>query len=186
MDQVLQQVRDFADRAHGDQMRKYGPPARYIVHPERVMKLARQVTNDPTILSAALLHDVLEDTSTTEEEIKDFLQTLMSPSNADRTLQLVKDLTDVFTKENYPQWNRRKRRSKEADRLANANPDAQTIKYGDIIDNCPEIVKEDPDFGQRYISECRELLTKLKKGNPLLRQQAMAAIEKAYEQLHQQ
>jgi guanosine-3',5'-bis(diphosphate) 3'-pyrophosphohydrolase len=186
MDQVLQQVRDYADKAHGDQMRKYGPPARYIVHPERVMKLTRQVTNDPTILSAALLHDVLEDTSTTEQEIKDFLQTLMSPSNADRTMQLVLDLTDVYTKENYPQWNRRKRRTKEADRLAHANPDAQTIKYADIIDNCPEIVKEDPDFGERYISECRELLGKMKNGNPQLRQQALDVINKASEQLKEQ
>ena len=185
MDPVLQQVRDFADKAHGDQMRKYGPPARYIVHPERVMKLTRQITNDATILSAALLHDVLEDTPTTEKEIKDFLDTLMSPVNAERTLQIVKDLTDVYTKENYPQWNRRKRRTKEADRLTNASPEAQTIKYADIMDNCPEIVREDPDFGQRYISECRELLSKLKKGNPQLRQQAIDTVNNALAELKQ-
>ena len=35
MEDILLKVKDFADRAHGEQMRKY-TPERYIVHPERL------------------------------------------------------------------------------------------------------------------------------------------------------
>jgi len=61
MDKVLEQVKDFADKAHGDQLRKYTPD-RYIVHPMRVMLICQEYTDDSQILAAALLHDVLEDT----------------------------------------------------------------------------------------------------------------------------
>lgn len=57
MEEVLEQIRDFADKAHGEQMRKY-TPERYIVHPVRVMKICREYTDDITVLAAALLHDV--------------------------------------------------------------------------------------------------------------------------------
>lgn len=185
MDPILQQVRDFADRSHGDQMRKYTPD-RYIVHPERVMNTVQQVTGDIRVLSAALLHDVLEDTPITEQELKEFLRTIMTVPDADLTVEYVKELTDVYTKNKYPQWNRRKRRSKEADRLAIASPQAQTIKYADIIDNCPEIAREEPDFGDRYISECKEVLIKMKNGDERLRQQAFDAVETARKELKQQ
>ncbi|HYF31181.1 MAG TPA: HD domain-containing protein [Chitinophagaceae bacterium] len=178
MDPTLQQVRDFADAAHGEQMRKYSDD-RYIVHPERVMQLCSKITNDAAVLSAALLHDVLEDTEVTAQELDEFLLTLLPPADAARTVQYVKELTDIYTKKNYPQWNRRKRRSKEAERLEKASPEAQTIKYADIIDNCPEIAREDPDFADRYISECRELLRKMTKGNEQLRLEAMDAVNRA-------
>ena len=74
-DKILNAITEFADRAHGEQMRKYVPD-RYIVHPIRVMKLCREYTNDVATLSAALLHDVLEDTATTGEEIEQFIMLL--------------------------------------------------------------------------------------------------------------
>ena len=73
MEDVLEKIKDFADRAHGDQKRKYTPD-RYIVHPVRVMNICREYTNDISVLAAALLHDVLEDTATTKNEIKDFMK----------------------------------------------------------------------------------------------------------------
>jgi (p)ppGpp synthase/HD superfamily hydrolase len=78
MEEILQQVRDFADKAHGGQMRKY-TPERYIVHPVRVMNICREYTSDVTILAAALLHDVIEDTPVKKEEIREFLLTLLPP-----------------------------------------------------------------------------------------------------------
>lgn len=181
MNAILEQVRDFADIAHGDQMRRYSGD-RYIVHPLRVMNMVNNYTNDVTVLSAALLHDVLEDTTTTADEIKSFLQTIMSPEEAERTIKYVKELTDVYIKKNYPQWNRKKRKLKEADRLQKASAEAQTIKYADIIDNCPEIIREDPDFAQRYLKECRQLLYKMSKGNHQLRQLAMEEVNRAAEE----
>src|SRR4051812_49401817 len=104
-DAILDEVKDFADKAHGNQMRRY-TPERYIVHPVRVMKTCREYSNDVTILAAALLHDVLEDTPVKKEELKTFLLKLMSEEEANKTVQLVEELTDVYIKENYPHWNR--------------------------------------------------------------------------------
>jgi guanosine-3',5'-bis(diphosphate) 3'-pyrophosphohydrolase len=74
--EILKEIESFADRSHGEQTRKY-TPERYIVHPVRVMKILQDYTDDICILAAALLHDVLEDTRVTKEEIRDFLNTLM-------------------------------------------------------------------------------------------------------------
>jgi (p)ppGpp synthase/HD superfamily hydrolase len=62
MDPSLETIKDFANKAHGDQKRRYTPD-KYVVHPIRVMELCKEYTNDVTVLAAALLHDVLEDTA---------------------------------------------------------------------------------------------------------------------------
>jgi len=59
---------DFADQAHAGQLRKSGEP--YIVHPLATAYLLAQMRIDPTIIVAALLHDVPEDTATTLSEIE--------------------------------------------------------------------------------------------------------------------
>lgn len=180
---MLEQIKDFADSAHGEQMRKY-TPERYIVHPARIMNICKEYTNDITILAAALLHDVLEDTPVTKEEIKDFLLELMNATQAERTVKLVEELTDVYVKRNYPQWNRKKRKAKEANRLEKTSADSQTIKYADIIDNCKEIVNQQTDdFGEKFLLECKNLLARINKGNTSLYQRAVETVDKGIEQL---
>ncbi len=168
---ILNRIRDFADDAHGTQMRKYTDD-RYIVHPVRVMELLKQYTSDIAPLAAALLHDVLEDTPTTEEHIRRFLSSLMDTSTADRTLKLVVELTDVYTKEAHPQWNRGQRKTLELERAAKTSSLAQTIKYADIIDNCKEIVEHDRHFARIFLSECKRLLEVIDKGNKALYEKA--------------
>lgn len=178
MEEILNSIKEFTDKAHGNQMRKY-TPERYIVHPVRVMELLKDYTNDITVLAAALLHDVLEDTPVSADEIKNFLKTLLNQEQAERTLMLTQELTDEYIKEKYPQWNRRKRKEKEVERLAAVSPDAQTIKYADIIDNCKEIVRYDTGFAPKFISECSTMLKKMKKGNEDLYCIATKTIEEA-------
>jgi guanosine-3',5'-bis(diphosphate) 3'-pyrophosphohydrolase len=182
MDRVLTQVRDFADRAHGNQTRRYSAD-RYIVHPVRVMEICRQHTNDLALLAAAILHDVLEDTEVRKNEMEDFLKEIMEPTAAQRTLQFVIELTDIYVKNNYPQWNRRKRKSKEADRLEKVSAEAQTIKYADIIDNSGEIASHDPDFAKLYLDEATVLLSKMTKGNRQLRERALETVKAEKEML---
>ena len=57
----------FATKKHGDQRRKSGEP--YITHPMAVAEILMQIGMDADTVSAGLLHDTLEDTDTTEEEI---------------------------------------------------------------------------------------------------------------------
>ena len=73
---LLKEIERYADSAHADQMRKYANE-RYIVHPVRVMNICREITEDPSILAAALLHDVLEDTPVTPQEMQQYLWTIM-------------------------------------------------------------------------------------------------------------
>jgi len=109
MNETLKAVQDFAGKAHGEQMRHYTPD-RYIVHPIRVMQLCTEYTQDETLLAAALLHDVLEDTQVNKEAMLCFLLSVMEEDKAKRTLGLVIELTDVYTKKKYPTWNAAKER----------------------------------------------------------------------------
>lgn len=183
MDELLAKITDYGDEAHGDQMRKYVPD-RYMVHPVRVMEKLRGITDDKTILAAALLHDVLEDTPVTENEMHQFLLTLMNSDEARRTLDLVVELSDVYVKSAYPKLNRRTRKSKELDRLEKTSADSQTIKYADILDNTMEIVDEDSSFAKVYLSEVRQILRRLDKGDAQLRSEAMEAVENGLNRLN--
>ena len=176
-DEILRLVKDFADEAHGEQMRKY-VPQRYIVHPIEVMEICSRYTDDISVLSAALLHDVLEDTPTTQEEIETFLLTLLDKKQTEKAIRLTVELTDIYTKAAYPHLNRRARKEKEHERSAQNSPDAQTIKYADIISNSVDITKHDKNFGPRFLREVKSQLKTLDKGNPELYQLAVETVER--------
>ncbi len=59
----------FAAQKHGDQKRKTGQP--YLTHPIAVAEILMQIGMDADTVSAGLLHDTIEDTSATEEEISE-------------------------------------------------------------------------------------------------------------------
>lgn len=161
---ILKEVELFAEKAHGEQQRKY-KSERYIVHPIRVMNLCNQYTDDIAILSAALLHDVLEDTDVLPGELNDFLNDTMGQQNAERTMKYVVELTEVYTKHAYPALNRRSRKDKENTRLEAISAEAQTIKYADIYDNTSEVLINAPEFAKVYLFECKAKLQAMNKGN---------------------
>lgn len=57
----------FASEKHKNQVRKSGDP--YIVHLLGVARILSELNTGPTTIIAGLLHDTIEDTDTTEEEI---------------------------------------------------------------------------------------------------------------------
>lgn len=185
MDDILEKIKQFADDAHGNQKRKY-TPERYIVHPIRVMKICREYTHELPLLAAALLHDVLEDTPTTQNQIKQYLVTLMNVNQANYTLKLVVELTDVYVKDNYPKWNRRKRKAEEADRIEKTSADSQTVKYADILDNCIEIINYDTDFAKVFLHECKNILKKIPKGNQQLYERVVKTVDQCIKQMKRQ
>jgi (p)ppGpp synthase/HD superfamily hydrolase len=173
---LLKKVEEFATRAHGNQKRKYSDEP-YMVHPVRVMEICRKYNNDVTVLAAALLHDVLEDTNCTREELFNFISSIFNDEQASRIAYYVDELTDVYTKEPYRNMNRRKRKKLEAERMEKTSPEAQTVKYADIIDNCNEITVHDPEFAAVFLHECRHLLEKMNKGNRELLSRARETVE---------
>ncbi len=65
---ILQRAFEFALERHGQQRRKTGEP--YIFHPLAVASLLVEMQMDQTCLVTGLLHDVLEDTETSAEEMR--------------------------------------------------------------------------------------------------------------------
>ena len=61
----------FATRAHSGTYRK-GTSIPYIVHPIEAAAIVSTMTADPDMIAAAVLHDVVEDTDATVEEISFF------------------------------------------------------------------------------------------------------------------
>ena len=68
IDDDIKKALDFAIEAHSGQYRKSGEP--YIVHPILVAAITASISNDKTMVISALLHDVVEDTPFTDEDIE--------------------------------------------------------------------------------------------------------------------
>ncbi|MBX7434067.1 RelA/SpoT family protein [Mycobacterium sp. Y57] len=66
---LLQRAYDVAEQRHADQLRRSGDP--YITHPLAVANILAELGMDTTTLVAALLHDTVEDTGYTLEELTD-------------------------------------------------------------------------------------------------------------------
>jgi len=159
----------FAATAHAGQKRKYDNLP-YIVHPIEVMTIVHKAGGDEAMLVAAILHDVIEDCEVS-------LETIIRRFGEDVAM-LVDKLTDEFTKEVYPTWNRRRRKLAEIERLAGAPARAQTIKYADLISNTRSIVEHDKNFAVRYLEEKAALLDVMNKGDATLYQQALAELSR--------
>lgn len=68
---AIMKAYNYAFEHHGDQKRRSGEP--YIIHPINVAYILATVGLDEATISAALLHDVVEDTDVTDEQLrKDF------------------------------------------------------------------------------------------------------------------
>ena len=65
---MIRKAYELAKSAHGDQCRKSGEP--YIIHPLWVGIILAELEMDKETITAGLLHDVVEDTDYTEEDIK--------------------------------------------------------------------------------------------------------------------
>jgi guanosine-3',5'-bis(diphosphate) 3'-pyrophosphohydrolase len=154
---------EFATQAHGEQQRKFTNEP-YIEHPKRVAEVVRSVSHTTEMICAAYLHDVVEDTPVEIEEIQQKF--------GKEVAGLVQELTDEFIKANYPQLNRRARKDKEVERQANISKEAKTIKLADVIDNTPDIVKNDPGFGRKYLKEMEKLTRVLVGGDKELFERA--------------
>ncbi len=64
---LIEKAFAYADKAHAGQLRKSGEP--YIKHPLHAAMTLAKMHLDATTISAALLHDVIEDTPVTQEEL---------------------------------------------------------------------------------------------------------------------
>ncbi len=66
--QNIEKALDFSKKAHHNQFRKSGEP--YIIHPIIVASFIASISNDETMVISALLHDVIEDTQYSRDDIE--------------------------------------------------------------------------------------------------------------------
>ena len=123
----------FAVKAHsGTERRGKGFP--YIVHPMEAMEIVATMTSDQELLAAAVLHDTVEDTSVTIEEIRlEF---------GERIATIVDNESDKEYKDKSEEesWHERKRAAIE--NLAKASYDAKIVALGDKLSNMRAIWRD--------------------------------------------
>ena len=64
---LIKKAYEYAKTHHGDQLRKSGEP--YIIHPVQVAYILSTLSLDDSTICAALLHDTVEDTDTTKQDL---------------------------------------------------------------------------------------------------------------------
>ena len=143
----------YATAAHAavGQMRKYTDEP-YIVHPVRVADIVDKFGGTDEMIMAAYLHDVVEDTGVSIEDILDMFGSVVAV--------IVDGLTDVSKPED---GNRVVRKAMDRRHSADATWAAQFVKCADIIDNASDIGDNDPSFNVVYCKEMVALLEVLDK-----------------------
>lgn len=162
MSDLVDRARVYATEAHQriNHRRKYNNEP-YHVHLSAVAKLVASVTDDEEMLAAAWLHDTVEDTQATLEDVE--------AEFGVQVAEIVEELTDVSKPGD---GNRVQRKQIDRMHLAQASKRAKTVKLADLIDNCKDITRHDPRFAQVYLAEMNSLLDVLQGGNEQLYKRA--------------
>jgi len=142
---LINDAYDFGREAHKGQVRKYTDEP-YFTHPVRVAEAVAAHVDDEAAIAAALLHDTVEDTETTHEEI------------LERFGEDVAEYVWYLTKPPAFVGNRAKRKLHDRNRLKEAPEIVRFIKVMDIWDNYESIREYDPDFYNVFREEVRDLL----------------------------
>ena len=112
----------FATQAHsGTERRGKGYP--YIIHPMEAVSIVATITNDPEMLVAALLHDTVEDTDVTIEQIRSEFGDHVADLVAHETAPLPDDAP----------W--RTRKEAQLAQLVSAPYDSKVVAMGDKLSN---------------------------------------------------
>jgi len=131
--ELLDRAIIFAVRAHaGTERRGKGFP--YIIHPMEAVEIVSTMSADQELLAAAALHDTVEDTDVTVEQLrKEF---------GERIAALVESESDRFMPgvSEEDSWHERKRAA--IDRLAGASRDAKIVALGDKLSNMRAIARD--------------------------------------------
>ena len=152
---------DFAARKHRDQRRKDAEASPYINHP---IGLANVLVNeghvtDPAVICASILHDTLEDTRTTVEELeREFGATICG---------IVREVTDDKS------LKKAERKRAQIDHAAHISFEAKLVKLADKICNLRDIANAPPagwDLARKreYFDWARAVVDRLRGAHPVL------------------
>lgn len=173
---IILKAAHFAAQKHRDQRRKDRASSPYINHPLRVAMLLSEIgkVQDEEILSAALLHDTIEDTDTKLADIEKLF--------GSRILKLVESVTDD---KSLP---KEERKLLQIEHAAELSPDVALIKLGDKISNVIDVTDTPPKhWGKKrrreYFDWAEAVVNNLPKVNPALENYFKKVVEAGREKL---
>lgn len=156
IDEGRDEALQYATQAHAGQTRAGGLP--YITHPMSVANSIEQYKkshNLDAIISAALLHDTVEDTTTTHEDLEALFGGLVA--------SLVQELTS--DKEKIAQMGKAEYL---AQKMAKMSSYALVIKLADRLDNVQDIATaKTPEWRAKYRAETEKILNYIEKHRAL-------------------
>ena len=158
---LVSSAADLAARRHNGMARKGRGNEPYINHLAEVANILAEVTDgaDAGLVAAAWLHDTIEDTGTTRDEL--------AQKFGDRVAALVEEVTDDMS---LPKAMRRQRQIEDA---AHKSADAKLIKIADKISNIRARIHSDPNAEERtdltdYVDWAEQVVAGCRGGNAAL------------------
>jgi len=152
---------EFAARKHRNQRRKDKVASPYINHPIALANVLwhEGAVTDPVVIAAALLHDTIEDTETTWQELRGEF--------GDEVADVVLEVTDV----KWMKWKVRKRL--QVARARYASDKAKLVKLADKICNLRDMAAHPPaNWGlerrQQYFDWAKEVVDQFRGTHPEL------------------
>ena len=112
----------FAIQAHSGTERR-GKAYPYIIHPMEAVSIVATITNDPEMLAAAMLHDTVEDTEVTIDQVRELFGNRVADLVQQETAPLDESLT----------W--REKKTQQIKQLAEAPYDSKIVALGDKLSN---------------------------------------------------
>jgi len=158
---LIVQALEFAAHKHRDQRRKDAQASPYINHPialANVLVLEGAV-DDPVVLSAALLHDTVEDTQTTPAELREAF--------GEKIAAIVEEVTDD---KDLPKAERKRLQIEHASHISH---EAKLVKLADKICNVRDVAYHPPakwDLARRreYFDWAKAVVDQLRGVHPAL------------------
>jgi guanosine-3',5'-bis(diphosphate) 3'-pyrophosphohydrolase len=155
---LVSEAADLAARRHNGMQRKGRANEPYINHLAEVANLLSAATDgsDAELVAAGWLHDTIEDTATTREEL--------AHRFSQRVAELVVEVTDDMS---LPKDERRKKQVVDA---PHKSPGAKLIKIADKISNIRARIVSDPTESEReelsdYLAWAEQVVAGCRGGN---------------------
>jgi guanosine-3',5'-bis(diphosphate) 3'-pyrophosphohydrolase len=167
---LVMRAAQFAAQKHKDHRRKDAGQTPYINHPIALAAtLSEAGVRDPEVLAAALLHDTIEDTDTTYDDLRGEFGKAIA--------DLVAEVTDAKFLE------KTSRKKIQVSRAGHASDRAKLVKLADKICNLRDILGSPPagwslDRRRKYFDWAKEVVDQARGVNPKL--------ERMFDQLYRQ
>ena len=138
---MINRATEFATRAHEGQVRK-GTKRPYIVHPVEVADIVSTMTQDEEIISAAVLHDTIEDCDRVTKEVL-----------AKEFSERVADIVAAESEDKSKTWMERKKAT--IDHMLVAPREVKMVGLADKLSNMRDINRDYPVCGEELWNRFR-------------------------------